>query len=78
MQSFSLNNKTITSNNSLLDLSDYLKLPDGWVFSYLQLDNTVYLTVPSKGKALVITDNLDNGYMYITPEYASWLYLKYM
>ena len=77
MQSLYLNNTKVTSSNSLFLLSNDLVLPEGWTYCYLQLHNLTYLTVPSNGKALVISDNLSNGYMCIPEKAAPWLYAKY-
>jgi len=68
--------KTINYNNLIL-LAKKLTLPEGWTFTYISLGKDTYLTVPSNGKAIVVSDELQGSYMYIQPKAAPWLYSLY-
>jgi hypothetical protein len=58
-------------------LANKLNLPEGWIFTYMSLDKDTYLTVPSNGNAIVVSDEYQGSYMYIQPKSAPWLYSIY-
>jgi hypothetical protein len=77
MQNYSnyVDNTINYSNLSLL--ANKLNLPEGWIFTYMSLDKDTYLTVPSNGNAIVVSDEYQGSYMYIQPKSAPWLYSIY-
>lgn len=50
--------------------------PSGWTFAYMTLDR--FLAVPGRGKATVISDNLQNAYMMVPKDAAPWMYARYI
>lgn len=77
MQSYSNEIDTTINPNNLAYLSEKLTLPTGWIYTYVYLDKYTFLSVPSNGLAIIVTDNFSNVYQYITEEAAPWLYLQY-
>lgn len=50
--------------------------PDNWTFAYINLEQM--LTVQAYGEAKIITDNLNNAYMYIYRDSSTeWLYSRF-
>ena len=77
MQAFKTQIKEDLLSERLVYLNDWITLPEGWTFAYMQLGPETFLSIPSNGKALVVADSISNPYMYIPPTAAPWLYKKY-
>jgi hypothetical protein len=77
MQNYSNDVDTTINYSNLSLLANKLKLPDNFIFAYLTLDKDTYLTAPSNGKAIVVSDEYQNSYMYVQPKSAKWLYSVY-
>lgn len=55
-------------------LSTKLTLPDGWTYVNVRLNDDTYLTNNSAGEAILVTDDFNNSYQYISKEQAPFLY----
>jgi len=62
MQSFSQMIDTTLTTNSLPQLQSKLKMPDGWQFKILKLDDDLVLTTFDAKEAFIIQDELQNTY----------------
>lgn len=74
MQSYTTN---LVNYNELIYLSNKLKLPNNWIYAYINLDNDKYLLLTSNEDAEVIKDDLYNAYQYVKHSDAPFLYKKY-
>jgi len=64
MQSYSLMIDPTMKESKLSNLTESLRLPDGWRYETRVLDSE--LRVPANGEAIVLRDNLGNTYQKIT------------
>ncbi len=65
MQSYSLAVDTTLTENSLSQLQNKLKLPEGWQFKTLKLEDDLVLETTEIKEAYVIQDQLENTYQRI-------------
>jgi len=67
----------VSSPEQLVAMNEYLELPEGWTYAYMQLPKDKMLEVQSLGQIRVLNDNLGNSYVFIDPSTNTWLYDKY-
>lgn len=77
MQTYSNDIDATINPTNFAYMGEKLTLPTGWIYTYLYLDKDTILTVPSNGRAIVISDSFSNAYQYVTEEAAPWLYSQY-